>query len=201
MPSILSPKLLLNTGCMRVIVGTILTVASGLAQPHVIDATHSVVKVRVFKAGLLSAFGHDHEIVAPVRSGSVDEAAHKVDLRFGAGDLQVEDPGVSDADRKTIRQTMLGPDVLDATRYPEIAFRSTAATPASDPAQWIVRGELTLHGQVHPVVVEVREEQGSYRGTATVKQTAFGIKPVKVAGGAVRVKDDVRIEFTIQLTH
>jgi polyisoprenoid-binding protein YceI len=201
MPSILSPKLLLNTGWMRVIVGTILTVASGLAQPHVIDAAHSVVKVRVFKAGLLSAFGHDHEIVAPISSGKVDPAAHKVELRFGAGDLQVEDPGISDADRKTIRQTMLGPDVLDATRYPEIAFRSTTATPASDPAQWIVRGELTLHGQVHPVVVEVREDQGVYRGTATVKQTTFGIKPVKVAGGAVRVKDDVRIEFTIQLTH
>ena len=201
MASILSPKLLLNTGWMRAIVWASFMVASGLAQPHVIDTAHSVVKVRVFKAGLLSAFGHDHEIVAPITSGSVDPAAHRVELRFGAGDLQVEDPGVSDADRKTIRQTMLGPDVLDATRYPEIAFRSTAATPASDPAQWIVRGELTLHGQVHPVVVEVREEQGSYRGTATVKQTAFGIKPVKVAGGAVRVKDDVRIEFTIQLTH
>ena len=201
MPSILTPKQPLMTGWIRVLAGAVLLVASGMAQSHRIDTAHSTVTVRVYKAGLLSAFGHDHEIAAPINSGDVDPAAHRVELHFGAGDLQVQDPGVSDADRKTIRQTMLGPDVLDATRYPEIAFCSTAAAPAGDPARWIVHGELTLHGQVHPVVVDVREDGGVYQGTAVVKQTSFGIKPVKVAGGTVRVKDDVRIEFKIQLTH
>jgi hypothetical protein len=36
-------------------------------------------------------------------------------------------------------------------------------------------------------------------GNAVVKQSDFGIKPVKVAGGTVKVKDEVRIEFDIQL--
>jgi hypothetical protein len=49
------------------------------------------------------------------------------------------------------------------------------------------------------VIVEVRKKGEHYIGVAQFKQTDFGIKPVKVAGGAVRVKDQVRIEFDIQL--
>jgi hypothetical protein len=31
------------------------------------------------------------------------------------------------------------------------------------------------------------------------KLTEFGIEPVKVAGGSIRVKDEIRIEFDVQL--
>ena len=93
---------------------------------------------------------------------------------------------------------MLGPEVLDAERHPEIAFRSTAAEPAGA-GSWKVQGNLTLHGQTRTVVVEVREEGGHYVGTSRFKQTEFGIQPVKVAGGSIRVKDEIRIEFNIQL--
>jgi polyisoprenoid-binding protein YceI len=65
---------------------------------------------------------------------------------------------------------------------------------------WTVRGELTLHGQTKPVTADVSEKAGHYTGRATVKQTDFGIKPVKVAGGTVKVKDEVRVEFDIQLS-
>jgi hypothetical protein len=30
-----------------------------------------------------------------------------------------------------------------------------------------------------------------------LKQTAFGIKPISVAGGTIKVKDEVEIDFTI----
>jgi hypothetical protein len=36
-----------------------------------------------------------------------------------------------------------------------------------------------------------------YRGSATLRQTDFGIKPLTVAGGTVKVKDEVKIEFEI----
>jgi hypothetical protein len=49
------------------------------------------------------------------------------------------------------------------------------------------------------VEVEVREDGEHYVGTSRFKQTEFGIQPVKVAGGTIRVKDEVRIEFNIQL--
>ncbi|HJZ96009.1 MAG TPA: YceI family protein [Candidatus Solibacter sp.] len=167
-------------------------------QPHAIDTERSTVTVRVYKAGVLSAFGHDHAIAAPIASGSVDVSARQVELRVNANLLRVGDAKVSDKDRAEIQSTMHGAEVLDAARYPEIVFRSTDAEPAGDGA-WRLHGSLTLHGETRPVVVEVRERDGRYVGASRFRQTEFSIKPVKVAGGAVRVKDEIRVEFDIGL--
>jgi len=172
--------------------------ADAIAQQHAIDTEKSVMTVRVHKAGLLSALGHDHEIAAPIAGGTVDTTARHVELHLNAATLQVRDPKGSDKDSAEIQRTMLGPDVLDAARFPEIAFRSMGAEPAGA-GIWRVQGNLTLHGQTRPVDVEVRESSGHYLGTARFKQTEFDIRPVKVAGGSIRVKDEVQIEFDVQL--
>jgi polyisoprenoid-binding protein YceI len=173
--------------------------AAAIAQQRAIDTEKSVMTVRVYKAGLLSAMGHNHEITAPITGGTVDATAHKVELHAHARAMQVRDPGVSDKDRAEIQSAMLGPEVLDAEHHPEIVFRSTGAEPAGA-GSWKVLGNLTLHGQTRTVAVEVREEGGGhYVGTSSFKQTEFGIQPIKVAGGTIRVKDEIRIEFNIQL--
>ena len=168
------------------------------AQPRAIDTAKSVMTVRVYKAGLFSALGHNHEIAAPISGGSVDVTARQVQLSAQSHTLKVLDPGISEKDRSEIQSTMLGADVLDAGSHPEIVFRSTSAETAGAGA-WKVHGNLTLHGQTRTVDVDVREEGGHYVGTSSFKQTQFGIRPVKVAGGTIRVKDEVRIEFNIQL--
>lgn len=170
------------------------------AQPRPIDAAKSTLTVRAYKSGLFSALGHDHEIHAPIAEGSVDAKARKVELQVKAGALRVYDPKGSQEDREKVEKTMLGPEVLDVERHPEIRFRSSGVEPGAENA-WNVRGELTLHGATHPVTVEVHERDGHYVGSCRFKQTEFGMKPVKVAGGTVRVKDEVRIEFDIQLAH
>src|SRR5689334_829271 len=81
-------------------------------QPRAIDAAKSTMTVRVYKAGALGALGHDHEITAPVESGSVDASAKKVELHVKAASLKVADPKASDKDRPEIQKTMLGPQVL-----------------------------------------------------------------------------------------
>ena len=170
------------------------------AEQNAIDTRKSVMTVRVYKAGVFSAFAHDHEIAAPIASGSADTAAPHVELRTDASALRVRDTKGSEKDHDEIQQTMLGPEVLDAKRYPEIVFRSTSVEPSGLGA-WSVHGALALHGQTHPVTVAVSEKAGHYVGSALLKQTDFGIKPVRIAGGTVRVKDEVRIEFDVQLAH
>lgn len=167
-------------------------------QPKPIDAAHSTMTVHVFKAGMLSAFGHDHEVTAPVAEGSVDAGARKVELRVEASSLRVVDAKTSDKDRGEIQATMIGPQVLDAQNFKEIRFRSTSAEQSS-PGLWTVAGNLTLHGQTRPVSVQVREQNGQYSGSCKLNITDYGIKPVKAAGGTVRVKDEVQIDFEIQL--
>ena len=48
-----------------------------------------------------------------------------------------------------------------------------------------------------PVVVEVTLKDGHYLGSASLKQTDFGINPIRIAGGTVKVKDEVKIQFDI----
>jgi polyisoprenoid-binding protein YceI len=176
-----------------------LAAAAAMAQPRAIDAEKSVMTVRVFKAGFLSAFGHEHDVAAPIARGSADPAAHRVELRVNAAALRVLDPKASPSDRAEVEKTMLGPEVLDAAHYPEIVFQS-AGVEAAGPGSWTVKGSLQLHGRTGPVTVAVREQGGHYVGTARVKQTDFGMKPVTAAGGTVRVKDEVLIEFDVQLS-
>jgi polyisoprenoid-binding protein YceI len=171
-----------------------------VAQPRAIDVANSTMTVRVSKAGVLSALGHNHEISAPIAAGTVDATAHTVEFKVEARTLQARDPENSEKDRSQTQTTMLGPEVLDVTRYPEIAFRSTAAEQGTGGA-WKVQGNLTLHGQTRMVTVDVRETGGHYEGSARLKQTDFGMKPVKAGGGTVKVKDEVVIEFKIQTTH
>jgi polyisoprenoid-binding protein YceI len=168
------------------------------AEQRPIDTAKSELTVRVYKAGVLGALGHNHSIAAPMKSGAVDTSAHTVELRIAAASLKVQDPGGSEKDHQEIQNTMVGPEVLDVEHHPEIIFRSTNAESIGEGA-WHLLGNLTIHGQSRPIELEVREAGGHYRGTAHLKQSEFGIKPVKVAGGTIRVKDEIRIEFDIQL--
>jgi len=170
--------------------------AADAAAPKTIDANKSVMTVRVFKAGLFSAFGHEHEISAPIQQGSFTEGNPSVELTVDARKLKVMDKDVSDKDRAEIQQTMLGPKVLHSEKYPEIRFRSTQGDRLGE-GRWIVHGDLTLHGQTRPVNVQVDGQNGRYRGGVQLKQTDFGITPVIVGGGAVKVKNELRVEFEI----
>lgn len=162
------------------------------------DVARSTLTIRVSKAGLFSAFGHNHVIRAPLAQGSFDESADtpSVQLQVDAEQLQVLDPDLSTKDRAEVQQTMLGPSVLDSKKFPEIRFRSLSIEKAGE-GKWRVHGDLTLRGQTRPVLVEVSGGAGHYLGSAAVKQSDFGIKPVSAAGGTIKVKDEVRVEFEI----
>jgi polyisoprenoid-binding protein YceI len=167
------------------------------SREHPIDVLHSRLTVHVYKSGMFSAFAHNHEIEAPIESGEVNESGDlSVELSVDARKLLVLDPEASRGTRAEIQAAMLGPQVLDANRFPEIRFKSTAIR-ALQSNHWTVEGNLDLHGERHPLTVDVALEDGKYRGTAAVMQTAFGIPPVRIAGGTVRVKDQLRIDFEI----
>ena len=174
-------------------------IAAGVLESRKIDGIHSTVTVHVYKSGFLSAFAHNHEIQAPIQSGEVKEfGTPSVELRVDARKLQVLDPEVAEGTRAQIQDTMQGSQVLDVGHFSEIRFQSTSVEPKG-PGHWIVHGNLALHGTGRPIAVEVTLKDERYRGSASLKQTDFGITPVTVAGGTVKVKDEVKIEFEIAL--
>ena len=166
-------------------------------QQHKIDTQKSTLTIHVGKTGVFSGLGHEHEVRAPIHGGTADTGSHPaVEIRVDARALRVIDKDESEKDRTDVQQTMLGPEVLDSERHPEIVFKSTAAESAGQ-GRWTLRGDLTLRGQTRPVTVHVTLKDGHYTGEATVKQTDFGIKPPGKFG--VRAKDEVKIEFAVLL--
>jgi hypothetical protein len=166
-------------------------------ERRAIDGRRSAITIRVYKSGLFSIFAHDHTISASIARGEIDDSANpSVEFWVDAGILRVADSDISATDRAEIQGTMEGPQVLEIGRFPQIHFRSTAVQ-SLGANRWSVRGDLDLHGQSHSVTAEVSESSGRYLGAATLSQRQFGITPVRIAGGTVRVKDSVKVEFEV----
>jgi polyisoprenoid-binding protein YceI len=162
-----------------------------------IDTAQSKLTVFVYKSGLFSAFADDHIIDAPIASGTVsDTSALSVAIEVHAADLKVRDPNLSAGKRDEVQQRMAGPEVLDTQQFTSIAFESTAIQP-NGTDRWTVIGRLTMHGQTRLVTFATTRANGRYRGTVALKQRDFGITPISIAGGTVKVKDELKIEFDI----
>jgi YceI-like protein len=161
-----------------------------------IDASKSVITIHVGKTGLFSGAGHEHWVDAPIAHGQISEGAGaKVEFAVDARKMKVRPDKESASDQAKVQETMQR-DVLESEKYPEILFRSTKVT-SNGGQLWRVIGTLQLHGVSKPVAVGVRREGEIYTGNARIKQTDFGIKPVSVAGGTVKVKDELDITFKV----
>src|SRR5262249_12758390 len=95
-----------------------------------IDPARSQLTLAGSKSGFCSAFADNHTVRAPIASGSLSATAPlSVTLTVHARDLEVLDPDLAADKRREVQTRMLGPEVLDADTYPEIAFHSTAVAP------------------------------------------------------------------------
>ncbi len=167
------------------------------AETRAIDLERSSLTVHVFKSGLLSALGDNHVVRAPISSGTVEEGSPPgVEITVDTRRMTVLDPDLAPAKRGEVQERMLGPEVLDVSRFPEIRFRSTAVKPLGA-GRWRVEGLLALHGRSAPVSFDVTEEKGEFRGSARFAQRTFGIEPISIAAGTVKVKDEVTVDFEI----
>jgi len=170
------------------------------AETRPLDLERSTLTLFVFKSGLFSAFADNHTIRAPLAKGTISaDPPLSVETTVRSADLRVLDPDLSASKRAEVQARMLGPEVLDTQKYSEISFASTHIEPSGQD-RWRVAGQLTIHGQTKPVTFGAMREKDVYRGSFTIKQRDFGITPITVAGGTVKVKDELRIEFAIAAT-
>jgi polyisoprenoid-binding protein YceI len=168
-----------------------------LSAERPIDTAHSTIRIHVGKAGVFSAAGHEHWVTAPIADGRLDEAAPaSISFRVEAAKLKLEEDKSLSADKQAEVQRTMQTQVLESEKYPEITFHSnTVQQTGAD--TWQVRGDLSLHGKIRPITTVVRKEQDKYVGRCELKQTDFGIQPVRVGGGMVKVKDQLDIEFSL----
>ena len=201
---------LLPCGIVIAAVAGAVALTAQTTELFVIDPTGSTITLHVGKAGMFGFAGHDHEIVAPVSDGDIvldrlDAARSRISIRFDASALKVTGKGEPASDVPEVQRVMLGERVLDAQRYPVIAFTSrTISVTQRSPGERMtlqVAGDLTLHGVTRrvtvPVSVQVMADRLRADGTAVVRQTEFNIRPVTAGAGTVRVKNEVDVSFSV----
>lgn len=185
------------------------------AREYQVDPEKSVVTLLVRRAGKLSNFGHVHVVTSANETGRVwfgsTPDLSGFEIRVPVGELVVDDSAaraaagpefaakVPDDAREGTRRNMLGPDVLDVARYPEIVVSSVGsladAAPATLHVRLLVRG-AELEREV-PVDASVTADAVTAKGSFTVRQSELGIKPFSIVGGAIAVADEVEIHFAM----
>jgi polyisoprenoid-binding protein YceI len=173
-----------------------------------LSAADSKFTAQAFAEGLFSAFGHDPIIgikdfqgEATFVPATFENAS--LELRINAASLSVID-NMKPKDRDELERTMRD-DLLEVDKFPEIVFRSTNVTLSRiAERRYRVRviGDLTLHGVTQTslwISGEVLVNDGELRakGEFPIKQTDYKIKPVSIAGGTLKVKNEVKCTFDI----
>jgi YceI-like domain len=165
------------------------------------------IVLKTGRAGLAAKAGHDLTIevtrwsaevkVPDEAAGGVTAATISADLDIGSLEIRQGSGGakpLTDRDRGDIKKTMggiLGGGTASFTSSRIVRVGASGGA---------VEGTLTLNGKTEPVRLQVGEpEPGRYRGTATVVQSAFGIKPYVGFFGALKLKDEVGVEFEVTL--
>ncbi len=148
------------------------------------------------REGVLAAAGHDLKL-RPERF-EIEADARSVRARFDTASLRVvaamrggrEDPSaLSERDRRDIERSCAR-EVLEAQRFPEIAFTSNEVLPGS------VRGTLSLHGRELIGEFAVRQAEGRAIAEVELDVRRFGIRPYTTMLGALRVSPMVRVVVT-----
>jgi polyisoprenoid-binding protein YceI len=167
------------------------------AQEQQIDTQRSTISIHVGKTGLLAAAAHEHDVDAPVSSGVIQESGTPhIEFRVETAKMKLRpDPKIDAKDQATI-QTHMEELVLETKKFPEISFRSSAVRKLGE-GQWKVDGALTLHGVTKQISLAVKKNGDAYATHFALKQTDYGITPITVAGGIIKVKDEVQLEFRI----
>jgi polyisoprenoid-binding protein YceI len=162
--------------------------------------------VNTTRTGLGAKAGHDLTIevtrwhgratvdaATPANSSvAVEVEADSFEVREGTGGVKP----LSDADRAEITKT-LG-EILHTAQHPTITFRSRRVEGSA--GSFTVDGELTVMGVTRPVMAQGRVTDGRVVGGATVVQSRWGIRPYSAFFGALRLSDEVKVDFDIALT-
>src|SRR5579862_4656393 len=159
------------------------------------------------RVGVAARAGHDLTIevtrwsavieVPAEDAGGVTAATVSADLDLGSLEAREGAGGVkplTDNDRADIKKTMGGILGTGTATFTSSRIIRTGATGGA------IEGTLTLNGKSQPVRLQVAEPApGRYRGSATIQQSAFGLKPYTGFFGALKLKDEVAVEFEVDL--
>ncbi len=141
----------------------------------------SQVTLRTYGFGLLPFDGQFTRFHGWIRYEPSKPTACQVILEVEASSLAMEN--------NAIQQRITGPESMDVARFPELAFHGDCQGDT-------VAGSLTLHGQTHPLVLDVERSEHSIVVTGHLKRAEWGLTSHPLLGGStIRIRVQIPNPF------
>jgi len=178
----------------------------GIAGAYRLGPESGRLLVRTSRTGLGAKAGHDLTIEVTrwhghARVDTAVPANSSVTIQVDVDSFQVRQgtggvKPLTDADRAEISKTLK--QVLHTAQHPTITFRSRRVDGSA--GSFTLDGELTIMGITRPVTVQGGVTDGRVVGGASVVQSRWGSRPYSAFLGALRLRDEVKVDFDVALT-
>jgi polyisoprenoid-binding protein YceI len=134
----------------------------------------AAVTLRAYALGMMAVDGNFTRFRGAVSFDGNDPDRCTVELTIEAASLFMS--------QQSIRDDIVSPSFLDAAAFPILMYRGGCATGA-------VRGMLTMHGQTHPLELDLERNRTGLVATGVIHRFDWGMteRPIMV-GSTVRIR-------------
>ncbi|MGI5456147.1 YceI family protein [Streptomyces sp. CA-249302] len=168
--------------------------------PWTIDPAHSSVGAVAQHLGISSVHGRFTDFAGRIEIAPDEVEKSRVEAVIRADSIDTGN-GMRD-------QHLRSADFLDVERFPEITYRSSGLTAAGSD-RWTVHGELTLHGVVRPVDLDLAYlgtgsdpwggTRAAFRATTELRREDFAMNYNQVVqAGIAAIGTTLRVELNVQ---
>ncbi|MEW2566056.1 YceI family protein [Streptomyces sp. NPDC047070] len=194
------------TASGRAEIGTVTLARQGGTElptpgPWTVDPAHSSVGAVAQHLGISSVHGRFTQFAGSIEIAPDEVAKSRVEAVIRADSIDTGN-AMRDGHLKS-------PDFLDVERHPEITFVSTGLTPAAGSDRWTVHGDLTLHGVVRPVDLDLAYlgtgadpwggTRAAFRATTELRREDFAMNYNQVVqAGIAAIGTTLKVELDIQ---
>ena len=158
---------------------------------HTVGPSNGSLKVKTGKEGAAAKMGHNLTLVVNSWEATVEGGdSPSIKLTADPSSVEVESgeggaKPLGDKDKKDIKKTIDG-KVLGSS---QITFTSSEVTDSQ------AKGDLSIAGSSSDVTIPISVSGDKISGSTTLNQSDFGVKPFSTMMGALKVKDQVTVEF------
>jgi polyisoprenoid-binding protein YceI len=175
---------------------------------YTIDLASSRILVQLTQEGFLAKLRPRNEVAVKSFNGKIqvaqsDESDIAVVLESEVNSMTNVDKDMSEFERREFHN-VLHNVVLESEKFPTIKFASISVTDVqgSDEGRtFTLNGDLTIREVTRrvavPVNVTIKDQELRATGEGRIKQSEFGIKPYTGGLGAIKIADEVKINFVI----
>lgn len=169
------------------------------AGTHTIGPSNGSLKVKTGKEGAAAKMGHNLVLGINSWEATVEGGdSPSISLTADPGSVEVIDGSggaktLSDKDRRDIKKSITN-KVLGSS---QITFTSSSVE--DNGGQMLAKGDLSIAGGSSQISVPLSVSGNTISGSITLSQKDFGIKQFSTMMGALKVTDQVEVQFEGQV--